>query len=72
MADTWILDLEKLAWQAAATGGAAAAPPPPSSEPTSPPPPLPPPPMPPTAGHVLVPWGGNVLSIGGHTKVRTL
>jgi hypothetical protein len=25
--------------------------------------------MPPTAGHAMVTWGGNVLSIGGHTKV---
>ena len=63
-----MLDLEKLEWLPADTGAKSAAPMPPSSEPVSPPP-APMPPMPPTAGHALVTWGGNVLSIGGHTKV---
>ena len=69
-ADTWVLDLEQLEW-APVDAGAKAAAPPPSSTPTSPPP-APMPPMPPTAGHAMVAWGGNVLSIGGHTKVQSI
>ncbi len=74
-ADTWVLDLEKLEWAPVDAGSgaakSAAPPPPPSSTPDSPPP-APMPPMPPTAGHAMVAWRGNVLSIGGHTKARCL
>ena len=27
--------------------------------------------LPPSAGHVLVAWGSNLLSVGGHTKAGT-
>jgi hypothetical protein len=31
-----------------------------------------PPVLPAIAGHVAVPWGGNVVLVGGHMKVRCL
>jgi hypothetical protein len=63
--DTWALNLENLAWRSLPAPGKA---PPPSSAPEGGAPP-PPPPLPAIAGHVAVPWQGNVVIVGGHMKV---
>ena len=71
LGDVWVLDLDTLTWTPAndCLNSQSSASPPPSSDPATTPPP-PPPPFPSTAGHVLLPWEGNILSIGGHTKVQ--
>ncbi|KAK9814161.1 hypothetical protein WJX72_001384 [[Myrmecia] bisecta] len=66
--DVWILNLDSLTWTAVGPSSKSGTPPP-SSDPHSTPPP-PPPPLPPCAGHVLIPWGSNLLCIGGHTKAK--
>ena len=72
--DTWSLNLEDLTWTQITA---------PRKGPSSLPPstnggavvgeeaevPPPPPQLPPIAGHAAVTWNGNVLCVGGHTKV---
>jgi len=67
LADTWALNLENLSWKCISTGKLTAAAPSDqegeqlmnSSRP-----------LPPVAGHTAVPWNGNVVCIGGHTKSK--
>lgn len=74
LSDTWALNLENLTWRAFVHAGsskaAAGAPLPASTAPEGGEVPPPPAPLPAIAGHVAVPWQGNVLLVGGHMKVR--
>lgn len=74
LSDTWALNLENLTWKAFVHGGsskaAAGAALPASSAPEGAAVPPPPPGLPAIAGHVAVPWQGNVVLVGGHMKVR--
>ncbi|KAG7671615.1 putative Acyl-CoA-binding domain-containing protein 5 [Nannochloris sp. 'desiccata'] len=66
LADTWALNLENLSWNCISTGkltGAATL----DQEGGQLTSPLP---LPPVAGHATVPWNGNVVCIGGHTKAK--
>ncbi len=69
--DAWSLNFEDLTWTQITNPRKLGSLPPStngSSEADVPPPP---PQLPPIAGHAAVTWNGNVLCIGGHTKVRT-
>ncbi|KAL4422567.1 hypothetical protein ABPG75_008764 [Micractinium tetrahymenae] len=75
LSDTWALNLENLTWKAFVHGGsakaAASAALPASSAPEGAAVPPPPPPgLPAIAGHVAVPWQGNVVLVGGHMKAK--
>lgn len=67
--DTWALNLENLTWKAFVSGGKSSAALPASSAPAGGAPP-PPAPLTPIAGHVVVPWHGSLVLVGGHMKVR--
>ncbi len=82
--DVWQLDLDTLAWSNLQVSGKDL---PASQQALSASSPQQPPPaprsgagtevelataaLPPSAGHVLVAWGSNLLSVGGHTKAGT-
>ena len=82
--DVWQLDLDTLAWSNLQVSGKDL---PASQQALSASSPQHPPPkpqsgagaevevataaLPPSAGHVLVAWGSNLLSVGGHTKAGT-
>ncbi|KAL4424739.1 hypothetical protein ABPG77_000082 [Micractinium sp. CCAP 211/92] len=74
LSDTWALNLENLTWKAFVHGGssraAAGAALPASSAPEGAAVPPPPPGLPAIAGHVAVPWQGNVVLVGGHMKAK--
>jgi len=66
LADTWALNLENLSWKCISTGkitGAASSDQEGGQLLSSWP-------IPPIAGHATVPWNGNVVCIGGHTKSK--
>ena len=66
--DTWALNLENLTWRAFVSAGRAGSGAlPASATPQGGAAPLPP--LMPIAGHVAVPWHGNVVLVGGHMKV---
>ncbi|KAI7839120.1 hypothetical protein COHA_007124 [Chlorella ohadii] len=67
--DTWALNLENLTWKAFVSGGKSSAALPASSAPAGGAPP-PPAPLTPIAGHVVVPWHGSLVLVGGHMKAK--
>ena len=82
--DVWQLDLDSLAWSNLQVSGKDLPASQQAVSATSPQHPPPPPQggagaevevataaLPPSAGHVLVAWGSNLLSVGGHTKAGT-
>ncbi|PRW20510.1 acyl- -binding domain-containing 4 [Chlorella sorokiniana] len=67
--DTWALNLENLTWKAFVSGSKSGAALPASSAPAGGTPP-PPAPLTPIAGHVVVPWHGSLVLVGGHMKAK--
>lgn len=70
LSDAWALNLENLTWRSLPASGAKGGPPLPASSSADGAAPPPPPLLPAIAGHVAVPWQGNVVIVGGHMKVR--
>ena len=70
LSDTWALNLDNLTWRAfpSSSSKVAAAAASEGSDAAAAAPPV----LPAIAGHVAVPWGGNVVLVGGHMKVRCL
>jgi len=70
LGDTWALNLENLAWTCISGSRKAAAKAAQQGDSGEAAPLLDAPALPPVAGHAAVSWNGNVLSFGGHSKVR--